>query len=128
MNRDQISLLLAAVCVGSLVLWIILFAVFGAVTVRRLRRHPEVREKMGYEFFPGCGIVNVAVALSWPRRIMHWLDTRAVLGLHANSETMYRHTSGLDRVLARAFYWTMVFGCLWVVFCGLVRRLWGLYS
>ena len=106
---------------GSLVLWIILFAVFGAVTVRRLRKDPEVREKMGHELLPCWGIVNVAVALSWPRRIMRWLDSRAVLGLHAHSETMYRHTSGLDRFLARAFYWTLIFSCLWPVFCALVR-------
>ena len=105
----------------SFVLWGILFVVFGEVTVRRLRKDLQVRRQMGYEFFPGWDIVNVAVALSWPRRIMRWLDSRAVLGLHAHSETMYRHTSGLDRFLARAFYWTLIFSCLWPVFCALVR-------
>ena len=109
----------------SFVLWGILFVVFGEVTVRRLRKDLQVRRQMGYEFFPGWDIVNVAVALSWPRRIMRWLDSRAVLGLHAHSETMYRHTSGLDRFLARASYWTLISCCLCLVLYGVAQRLMG---
>ena len=122
MTAREMGALFGGVAVLGLILSWILFAVFGAVTVRRLRKDPEVREKMGYELLPCWGIVNVALALSWPRRIMHWFDTRAVLGLHAHSETMYRHTSGVDRFLGRSFYWTMVFTILWVALYGLVRR------
>ena len=106
----------------SFLLWGTLLVVFGEVTVRRLRKDPEVRRQMGFELLPGWDIVNVAVALSWPRRIMRWFDARAVLGVHANSETMYRHTSGPERFLARAFYWSLVFSCVSLALFGLVDK------
>ena len=106
----------------SFVLWGILFVVFGEVTVRRLRKDLQVRRQMGYEFFPGWDIVNVAVALSWPRRLVRWLDRGVFRGFRANLETMYRNTSPLDRMLARAFHGTIVFHSLWLALVGLVKQ------
>ena len=66
----EVGALFGAVMLLNMILCATLFAVFRAVTVRRLRKDPEVRRQMGYEFLPGWDIVNLAVALSWPRRLV----------------------------------------------------------
>ena len=70
MTGKEVGALFGAVMLLNMILCATLFAVFRAVTVRRLRKDPEVRRQMGYEFLPGWDIVNLAVALSWPRRLV----------------------------------------------------------
>jgi hypothetical protein len=123
-TREDLGALFGAVFLLSFLLWGSLLVVFGEVTVRRLRRDPATRGHLGHEFLPGWDIVNVAVALSWPRRLKRRLDRGMLGGFHANTELMLCHTSLLDRILARAFYWTVVFSVLWLLLFTVLARLW----
>ena len=44
----------------------ILYVIFGQVTVQKLRKNPETRDKLGFEFVSGWDIIKVAQALSLP--------------------------------------------------------------
>ena len=59
------GLLFACGMAGSF-LTIVLYVIFGQVTVRELRKNPETKEKLGIEFVSGWDILNVAGALSTP--------------------------------------------------------------
>ena len=124
MTREDLGALFGAVFLLSFVFWGILLIVFGEVTLRRLRRDPATRGHLGHEFLPGWDIVNVAVALSWPRRLKRRLDHGVLGDFHANTEIMLRHTSGLDRFLARAFYATVIFSVLWLALFIVIEKLW----
>lgn len=86
----------------------ILFVLFGQLTVRKLRKKPEVKDKLGIEFASGWDILNVASALCRPK----WLDDRykksRLSGLAANAEVLYQHTTLFDRILARIFWYSYV--------------------
>lgn len=124
MTREDLGALFGGVFLLSFLLWGSLLVVFGEVTVRRLRRDPATRGHLGYEFLPGWDIVNVAVALSWPRRLKRRLDRGVLGGFHANTELVLCHTSLLDRILARTFYWTVVFSVLCLLLFSLLAQLW----
>ncbi len=102
----------------------VLFVMFGQVTVRRLRKNPATSRYLGFEFFPGWDIINAAVALSWSRRLKWRLDQGPLSDFYANTEVLYRHTSAGDRLLARVFYGTLLFSCLWLAIIGVARKLW----
>ena len=82
----------------------ILYVAFGQITVRRLRKDPATKEKLGMEFVSGWDILNVAGALSTPK----WLRDKFMLsrfsGLAVNYQALYENTSCFDRVLARIFW------------------------
>ncbi|MBN7820832.1 hypothetical protein J0A65_13215 [Bowmanella sp. Y57] len=86
----------------------ILFVLFGQLTVRKLRKKPEVKDKLGIEFASGWDILNVASALCRPK----WMDNRykksRLSGLAANAEVLYQHTTLFDRILARIFWYSYV--------------------
>lgn len=84
--------------------WVGLFVVFGLYTVRRLHRCPETRDRIGVEFVRGWTVVNVAMALSWPRRVVDYLDRHSHPVVHFHAATIRAHTTRADRVLARACY------------------------
>jgi hypothetical protein len=96
----------------------ILWLVFGEVTVRRLRKNPETRGKLGAELYSGWDIVTVAQALSMPK----WLARRSgtLYGMLPDTTLLYRHTTKFDRILARAFYWTGVVTTLGLLSCVLL--------
>ncbi len=112
MTAQQVGALFGAVYLVLFFLTGTLFIVFGQVTVRRLRKDPATSRYLGFEFFPGWDIINAAVALSWPRRLKWRLDHGPLSDFHANTEILYRHTSRVDRLLARVLYGAMVFGVL----------------
>lgn len=99
----------------------LLFVLFGQVTVRKLRKNPQTRDELGVEFVSGWDIVNVAQALSIPRTITKRFRQTKLSGLYANSDALYRHTRPFDRALARAFYWMLMISGLSGALLGLLN-------
>ena len=84
---------------------LIIYVIFGQVTVRKLRKNPETKDALGVEFASGWDIINVAQALSIPRSWSRKLEGSALSALYASYECLYKNTSWLDRLLAAIFYW-----------------------
>ncbi|KEQ11537.1 hypothetical protein [Endozoicomonas numazuensis] len=80
------------------------FLVFGQVTVKKLRKNPETKDALGVEYMSGLDTLNVAEALSTPRALNKKLEASPLSMLHADSELLYRHTTLLDRILARILF------------------------
>ena len=84
----------------------ILFVLFGQVTVRKLRKNPETKDKLGMELISGWDIFNVAQALATPRKFHRVLEHGKLSFLNANAELLKRHTNKSDQILAIIFFWT----------------------
>ena len=82
----------------------ILYVLFGQITVRKLRKKPELKNELGFEFVSGWDILNVAGALSTPKWLREKFATSRLSGLAANYQLLYENTSKFDRVLARIFW------------------------
>jgi len=93
----------------------ILFVLFGEITVRRLRRNPKTKEALGLEFVSGRDIMNVAMALSVPRRLNRRARHSKIAFMFADADVLYRYTNRFDRILARVFYWTFVATGIWII-------------
>ncbi|WDE08306.1 hypothetical protein SG34_019335 [Thalassomonas viridans] len=85
----------------------ILYILFGQITVKKLRKNSETKNLLGLEYVSGWDIINVAQALSIPRSWRRKLETGPFSVLYANSEALYKHTTKADRVLAAVFYWLL---------------------
>ena len=96
---------LLALSAVFMLLSLILYVVFGQVTVRRLRKNPVTKEALGVEFASGWDIINVAQALSIPRSLSRKLENSPLSVLYAKSECLRRNTTRFDKVLAATFYW-----------------------
>lgn len=83
---------------------LILYVIFGQVTVRKLRKNPETKHGLGVEFASGWDILNVAQALSMPNSILRRFEKSRLYFIEANANLLYKHTTVFDRVLARVFY------------------------
>jgi len=88
----------------SFVAWVLLFVVLALYTVRRLRRQPGVEDRLGVEFIRGWRVLNVAMAVSWPRRVLDYLDHYANPVAHFHAATIRAHTKPTDRLLGRACF------------------------
>ena len=84
---------------------LILYVVFGQITVKKLRKNPETKESLGIEFASGWDILNVAQALAIPRSWSRKLESSPLSGLYAKSELLRQNTSSFDKALAFIFYW-----------------------
>ena len=84
----------------------LLYVVFGQVTVRKLRKKPEVKDKLGLQFVSGWDILNVAGALSRPKWLSERLRQSPLALTAADERPLYEHTNLLDRFLARLFFYT----------------------
>ena len=84
----------------------ILFLAFSWITVRKLKKNPETKDALGFEYVSGWNILNTAQALSLPRFITKKLKGTVLSFLHADSDLLYVHTNKFDRFLARLFYTT----------------------
>ena len=85
----------------------VLYVIFGQITVRKLRKNPETRHELGLELASGWDILNVAQALTLPKAIAQRIkrnSTSMGLGFEADPDILYKHTTVFDRVLARVFY------------------------
>ena len=96
--------------IGFCILFIsmILYVIFGQVTVRKLRKNPETKDELGMEFVSGWDIFNVAWALTLPIKYVR-RSKKGLFGiLRADVDLLHKHTTRFDRILAR------VFGVLWL--------------
>ena len=88
----------------SFLAWVSLLLVFGLYTVRPLLRCPQTRDRLGVEIIPGTIVLRVALALSWPRRVLDYLDRYANPVAHFHAATIRAHTTRADRLLGRACF------------------------
>jgi hypothetical protein len=101
-NMSLQSLLWAIVCFTSIIA-LILYVIFGQVTVRRLRKNPETKDSLGIEFISGWDILNVAEALALPKKYAQRRKKLAFGMLRADPDVLYKHTTRFDRILAKVF-------------------------
>ena len=90
--------------IGLMIGWVF-FVIFGQVTVKKLRKNPETKDKLGMEFVSGWDIFNVAQALATPRKFQKILEKGRLSFLNANSELLLKHTNKCDQFLAVIFFW-----------------------
>ncbi|MFA7556158.1 MAG: hypothetical protein WCY88_18100 [Spongiibacteraceae bacterium] len=100
--------LIFATCMGGFFLCMVLYVFFGQITVRKLRKNPATKDKLGLELTSGWDILNVAGALSSPEWLRDRFSTSRFSGLTANYQLLYENTSKFDRVLARVFWFFYV--------------------
>lgn len=82
----------------------VFFVIFGQLTVRKLRKNPAVKGKLGVEFVSGYDILNVASALSAPKWFREKASRSVLSFLSANYQVLYDNTTLFDRILARVFW------------------------
>ena len=88
---------------------LILYVIFGQVTVRKLRNNPDTKDALGIEFASGWDILNVAKAFAMPKGITKKWKKSAQSAFYADIDLLYKHTNKLDRILGAVFYWIYVF-------------------
>lgn len=98
----------------------ILFVLFGQITVRKLRKNPETKNELGMEYVSGWDIINVAQALAMPVFIIRKFKDTPLSFLYANAELLINHTTKFDRVLAFIFYWLLMTSGLFLAFWALL--------
>lgn len=96
------TILIIACAIGFVAL--IVFVLFGQITVRKLRKNPETKDELGIEFISGWNILNVAQALALPTFIARKLKDSPLSALHADKDILKNHTNRFDRILATIFY------------------------
>lgn len=114
MNHQDLLVLVGGMFIVSLIIYGIVLIAFGQITVRKLRRNPQTRGRLGLEFMSGWDIMNVSAALNRPEWLSRRIDNGPWAAMHANSALMRRHTTRLDRVLARAHLYSLCFAAAWV--------------
>lgn len=101
-----LSQLLASACaIGFFAA--IFYVAFGQITVRKLRKNPITKDKLGFEYVSGWDIINVAQSLSIPRKLSKKLEGTTLGALYANSELLHDQTNIFDRILGAVFYWLL---------------------
>jgi hypothetical protein len=107
MSHSTLSFLFFGLALLGSMLAGILLVIFGKTTVKRLRKDPDTRDRLGIEIISGLNIISVAQALSLPKWVTQRSD-KSPFGLLPNSELIYRKTTTFDRILGRLFYWTLM--------------------
>lgn len=85
----------------------ILYVLFGQLTVKKLRKDEALKNSLGLELVSGWDIINVAQALAIPRSWSKKLENSPLSALYAKSECLRENTTRFDRVLAAMFYWLL---------------------
>jgi len=88
---------------------LVLYVLFGQITVRKLCKNPATKNELCLEFVSGWDIINVAQALSLPRSIIRKLSNTPIGFLYADADLLLRYTTVFDRFLAKVFYWLFMF-------------------
>lgn len=89
-------------------LGLVLYVVFGQVTVKRLRKNPVTKKALGLEFASGWDVINAAQALSLPRRLTKKLENSSLSPMYADSSLLRQNTTIVDRIIAAVFYWVFI--------------------
>ena len=123
MSTDALTLLdvLFRISWSTMFLGMIFYVLFGQVTVRKLRKNPETKDKLGIEFASGWDILNVAGALAMPRWLNRKLRNTALSYIYANAKVLDENTTRLDRILAIIFYSLYVYTGLSLILLGLLH-------
>ncbi|MGY0565792.1 MAG: hypothetical protein ACW7DQ_20175 [Paraglaciecola chathamensis] len=93
----------------------IFYVIFGQTTVRKLRKNPLTKERLGFEYVSGWDIINVAQSVSIPRRWSKKLENSPLSTLYANSEIIFDQTTKLDRLIGAVFYWLLTLSGLMMI-------------
>lgn len=88
---------------------LILYVIFGQVTVRKLRKNPNTKDTLGIEFASGWDILNVAKAFSMPKVVTKKWKKSLKSAFYADIDLLYKHINKLDRILGAVFYWIYAF-------------------
>lgn len=112
-----------ALNVVGIVITGLLFVLFGVITVRRLRKLPELKEALGFEYVSGRDIVNVATALGIPRYLNRKVRKTGWGFMFADADAIYPYTTRLDRALAYLFCWTFFVTGSALIVCGILYQL-----
>lgn len=86
----------------------VLFVLFGQITVRRLRKDPITKGALGFEYMSGWDIINAAQALAFPISWSRKLEKSPLSSLHAKANLLLNHTNRFDRLLGAVFYWFLM--------------------
>ncbi|MCP4276552.1 MAG: hypothetical protein GY779_09400 [Gammaproteobacteria bacterium] len=110
-----IEFILFSVVLSSCFIAMILVIVFARVTVRKLRNNPETRDALGFEYMSGSNILNVAKALAMPGSRAKRINDNKMSFLYADEDLLEKHTTKLDRFLAKVLYY-----CIWFFAVGMI--------
>ncbi len=89
-------------------LTMVLFILFGQITVRKLRKNPKTKEDLGIEFASGWDIINVAQALALPSSWLKRIENSPLAFMEANSRVIRENTNKFDHILGAIFYWLLM--------------------
>ena len=118
-----VKLTLFAISMGALFLAMILYILFGQITVRKLRKNPNTKDELGVEFASGWDVLNVAGTLALPRWLNRKLRNSPLSYLYANAEILDENTNLFDRVLATIFYGLFIFSAFTLILLGILDAL-----
>ena len=91
-----------------LFLTMVLFIVFGQVTVRKLRKNEETKNALGGELVSGWDIINVAQALAFPASWLKRIENSPLSFMEADSRIVRENTNKFDHILGMIFYWLLM--------------------
>jgi hypothetical protein len=103
---DGSTLMLGFLLLGAL-LSMVLFVLFGQITVKKLRNNPLTKNELGVELVSGWDIINVAQSLSLPMSLINKFRKTRLSFLYSNVDLLIIHTNKFDRILAALFYWVL---------------------
>lgn len=99
---------------------LIFYVLFGQITVRRLRKNPETKSRLGVEFASGWDIFNAAQALSLPRFITRKLAESPMANFYANRDVLDKSTNVFEKFLANTFYWLLLLSIVLIIISSVV--------
>jgi hypothetical protein len=104
MNSNSLQALFLAGLLGMMVTSILCIA-FGETTIKKLKKNDQLKSELDHKLIGYPNIIGVAQALSLPR----WATYQFVkfFSMSPDPNVLYMHTTKLDRVLGRVFYWTL---------------------
>lgn len=119
----NLSMVIATILFAVMFIVLLLYVLFGQLTVRKLRKNRLTKNELGIEFVSGWDILNVAQALTVPRKLMQKFNKKQsfLSAFYANTELLYKHTSLLDRILARMLYVLFVLCGTSVIILGILE-------
>lgn len=123
MTGERGTLWVGLLSLGFAGLSYVLLCLVHFLTVRRLRRLPDIKNRLGFSMLPGDDAFNVALALSWPRSLMRLLDTSVTGWCFANADSVYRHTSRGERWVGRLCYGSVMLCLLTLMLYAALTRL-----
>lgn len=95
---------LLGICFLFVLIGWVLFILFGQITVRRLRKNPVTRNRLGLELASGWDIFNVAGAMCRPQWLSNRLRHSTLSFTAADERPIYENTNWFDRLLGRTMF------------------------